>query len=141
MPVKFHQLQKTSLANKIKLKAFIVSLFTDHNKTLDTLDIIFCSDEYLLQINQQHLSHDYYTDIITFDLSFNKQSPIIGELYISVDMVKENAITNKKSFSNELHRVIFHGVLHLLGFKDKAEADVVIMRQKEEECLSGYFKP
>ena len=139
MSVNFHQLQPTRLANRNKLKEFIGSLFTTHQKSLDTLDIIFCSDEYLLQINQQHLHHDYYTDIITFDLSPSKKSPIIGELYISIDRVKENAVTNQTNFTNELHRVIFHGVLHLLGFKDKDKADIVIMRQMEEDCLTKYL--
>lgn len=139
MSVNFHSLQATTLTNKKKLKLFIGSLFSNYGKTLDSLDIIFCSDDYLLQINQQHLSHDYYTDIITFDLSINKKAAIIGELYISVDRVKENAITNKQSFITELHRVIFHGTLHLLGFKDKSKADILVMRSKEEECLSKYF--
>jgi probable rRNA maturation factor len=139
MPVNFHQLQPTSLSAKKKLKLFIENLFLHHKKQLESLDVIFCSDAYLLEMNNTHLSHDYYTDIITFDLSTNKKAPIIGELYISVDRVKENATTIKTSFQNELHRVIFHGALHLLGYKDKKKADITTMRSMEETCLSNYF--
>lgn len=140
MAVNFHHLQAFSLTNKKKLKEFIENLFIEHKKELDCLDIIFCSDDYLLGINQTHLSHDYYTDIITFDLSPNKKGPTIGELYISIDRVRDNALANKVTFKNELHRVIFHGSLHLLGFKDKKKADILLMRSNEEECLSSYFR-
>lgn len=140
MAVNFHQLQFTTLKDKKKLKIFIKNIFRLYKKELENLDIIFCSDAYLLQINQQHLAHDYYTDIITFDLSLNKKSPTIGELYISIDRVKENAKTNKQTTEAELHRVIFHGILHLLGFKDKSKANILIMRKKEEECLINYFR-
>jgi probable rRNA maturation factor len=139
MPVNFHQLYPTTLPSKKKLKLFIESMFTQNGKTLESLDVIFCSDEYLLQINQAHLAHDYYTDIITFDLSASKKAPIVGELYISIERVKENAITNEKTFQNELHRVIFHGVLHLLGYKDKKKADITTMRSMEGSTLSAYF--
>jgi probable rRNA maturation factor len=77
---------------------------------------------------------------ITFDLSESKTSPTIGEIYISVDRVKENAITHKTTFELELHRVIFHGALHLCGYKDKIKKDALLMRDKEEYCLSMYFE-
>ena len=104
------------------------------------MNYIFCSDEYLLEVNNNFLQHDFYTDIITFDLSLSKTSPTIGEIYISVDRVKENAITHKTSFELELHRVIFHGALHLCGYKDKTKKDALLMRDKEEDCLSMYFE-
>jgi probable rRNA maturation factor len=139
MAVSFHSIFPTTLSNKKKLKDFLELLFYKYKRELESLDIIFCSDEYLLEINQTHLSHDYYTDIITFDLSPNKKAATIGELYISIERVKENALTNHTSFKNELHRVIFHGTLHLLGFMDKKKEEIIIMRQKEEECLTAYF--
>ena len=100
---------------------------------------IFCSDDYLLGINQQFLEHDYYTDIITFDLSPSGKAPLEAELYISVDRVKENATTLGQPFYRELHRVIFHGLLHLMGYKDKQKKDQTLMRQMEEKLLTEYF--
>jgi len=98
---------------------------------------VFCSDDHLHQMNQQFLDHDTLTDIITFDLSENDNT-LAGEIYISIDRVKENAAKFKVSYTDELHRVIFHGALHLCGFKDKKDADKKVMRQKEDECLSEY---
>lgn len=139
MSVTFHELKNINLKNRKALKPFIHSMFLKENKTLHSMDIIFCSDEYLLQINKQHLNHDYYTDIITFDLSESITSSITAELYISIDRVKENAINNMTTLNNELHRVIFHGALHLCGYKDKSAKAVLIMRAKEEEYLKLYF--
>lgn len=100
---------------------------------------IFCSDEYLLNINKAHLQHDYYTDIITFDLSVSK-SETIGEIYISIDRVRDNAANLKVSIKEELHRVIFHGALHLCGYKDKTPKHEKEMRRAEDKYLSMYFK-
>ena len=140
MAVNFHNQTNYNLSSKTKLKAFLEKLFTTEGKQLDTLDIIFCDDEYLLQINRDHLAHDYYTDIITFDLSPSKKAATIAELYISIDRVKDNAKINKVTISNELHRVIFHGCLHLSGFKDKKPADIITMRKMEDKYLGLYFK-
>jgi probable rRNA maturation factor len=140
MPVTFHQLTKVNLQNRKALKAFIPQLFKKEGKTFEALTYIFCSDEYLLEVNKNFLQHDFYTDIITFDLSESKSSPTIGEIYISVDRVKENAITHETSFELELHRVIFHGTLHLCGYKDKTKKDALLMRDKEDDCLSMYFE-
>ena len=104
------------------------------DKELGDLTIIFCSDTYLLDLNRQHLDHDYFTDIITFDYS---DFPVVsGDLFISVDRVKENAFDFKVSFEHELHRVIIHGFLHLCGYLDKSEEDELIMRSKENQALS-----
>ena len=138
MSVTFHELEKVKLHSRKALKNFLVDIFLKEGRILETLSIVFCSDEYLLNINTQHLKHDYYTDIITFDLSETKKSPIIAELYISVERVKENSVTNKVSFINEIHRVIFHGVLHLCGFRDKLKTDIAVMRSKENAYLSKY---
>ena len=138
MSVVFHALQPVSLKNRTSLKLFISQLFDREGKSLQALDIIFCSDEYLLDINNKHLKHNYYTDIITFDLSDPTLSEIVGELYISVDRVKENSLSLHTKFSIELLRVIFHGALHLCGYKDKKQKDIKTMRQKEDEYLELF---
>ena len=97
-------------------------IFKKEDRPLDRLDLIFCSDAYLLQINQDFLGHSDLTDIITFDLSDEQDSS--AEIYISVDRVRENAKTFGVSVENELHRVIFHGILHLCGYKDKKPGDI-----------------
>lgn len=102
---------------------------------LAQISIILCSDDYLLSMNQEHLDHDYYTDIITFDLS-DAPEEIEGELYISTDRVKENADDLSLPFEIELHRVLIHGILHLIGYSDKSSADQKIMRGKEDAYLS-----
>jgi len=100
---------------------------------LGDINIIFCSDPYILGINLQYLSHDYFTDIITFDYS---EKPVIsGDLFISVDSVRENALFYGTEFSEELHRVIVHGILHLIGYDDHTEADTAVMRSKENYYL------
>jgi len=98
------------------------------------LNYIFCSDEYLLQINKEYLQHDFYTDIITFDNSEVKGT-LEGDIFISIDRVKENARTEQTRFRDELHRVMAHGLLHLCGYKDKTPAQQKIMRQKENAAL------
>jgi len=135
----FPESKVPALKERTKLKAFINKLFKKEGFKLGELSYVFCSDEYLLTLNQQHLQHDYYTDILTFDLSSSKKE-IEGEIYISIDRVRDNAENHDKTFINELHRVIFHGALHLCGYKDKTTAQEKIMRQKEDEWLALYFK-
>lgn len=128
------------LKNRKALKVFLEGLFFLEGKALEQLSIVFCSDNFLLNINQQYLQHDYYTDIITFDLS-NQNSPATeGEIYISLDRVKENANLLNIPQYLELHRVVFHGALHLCGYKDKKKSDKATMTQKENEYLERYFK-
>ncbi len=100
------------------------------------ISIVFCSDEYLLEMNRLYLHHDYYTDIITFDLG--NGSAIEGELYISIDRVKDNAINMDVPYLDELHRVIIHGILHLCGYKDKKQQDVLVMRGLEDKYLRNW---
>lgn len=133
----FHD-RNPAIKNRIKLKLFVEGLFKSEGKGLGQLSYIFCSDEYLLSINRSFLKHDFYTDVISFDLSEKKNS-IIGEIYISVDRVKENAKSLDISFNNELHRVIFHGALHFCGYKDKKKEDIKLMRSKEDFYLKRYF--
>ena len=137
--INFHFLDRNpTLANRKVLKLFIEQLFIKEKTGLESLSYIFCSDEYLLQVNKDFLKHDFYTDVITFDLSSTKET--VGEVYISIDRVKENAQTMGISFKNELHRVIFHGALHLCGYKDKTKADEASMRSKEDKYLNSYFQ-
>ena len=140
MSVVFHSLQPVVLKNRRSLKVFIKQVFEREGKSILSLDIIFCSDEYLLEINNKHLQHDYYTDIITFDLSDPNSTQTIGELYISIDRVKDNALSLQAKFSIELLRVVFHGALHLCGYKDKTPTDIKRMREKEDEYLNLYLK-
>ena len=127
------------LKQRNRLKSFLASTAESSKRPLGSLNIIFCCDEHLLGINRDFLQHDYYTDIITFDLSASSKAPLEAELYISVDRVKENATNLGQPFYRELHRVIFHGLLHLLGYKDKQKKDQALMREMEERLLGEYF--
>ena len=128
-----------TLANRVALKSFIEKKVKKEGYSIDSLTYVFCSDKYLLKINKDFLSHDYYTDIISFDLS-DVPGQLIGEVYISVDRVKDNAKTHGTSLKEELHRVIFHGALHFCGYKDKKPSDAKKMRQMEDAWLSAYMK-
>lgn len=139
MPVHFFFNDTTiSLTNRTGLKLFIASIFKSEGRQLQNLNYVFCSDEYLLEINRSSLNHDYYTDIITFDLSSVK-GVIEGEIYISVDRVRDNAQSLAVTIQEELHRVIFHGALHLCGYKDKSSKDSKAMRAAEDKYLGKYF--
>ena len=128
-----------TLKSKTELKAFIETLFKKEKTALATINYIFCSDKYLLSINQQFLNHDTYTDIITFGLH-DKGTPVVAEVYISTERVKENAATHGVTYTNEMLRVLFHGALHLCGYKDKSKADILTMRSKEDVYLKRYTK-
>ena len=138
--IHFHFLKgANSFSNRTRLKSFIISLFKKEGVKLEHIDYIFCSDGYLLEINRQHLQHDYYTDIITFGLSAPGQ-PVNAEIYISIDRVKDNARQFNTAIKEEVHRVIFHGALHLCGYKDKKTKDQELMRKMEDKYLRKYFK-
>lgn len=113
--------------------SWLNNLCVYHKTTLGDLSLIFCSDNYLLELNKEHLDHDYFTDIITFNYNDNDVS---GDLFISVDRVKENAIEAKVGFMDEINRVVAHGVLHLIGFNDKSEAEQKEMRLQENRALN-----
>lgn len=125
----------TIIRGKRDIYTWLNTVATLENKRIQSLNIILCSDEFLLSMNQKHLNHDYYTDVITFDLSENSTFLIEGEIYISVDRVKENAELLNQQFIDELHRIMVHGLLHLCGFKDKTSTQQKIMRHKEDEYL------
>ena len=138
-PVTFHFLKAVHFTKRRALKAFIPTIFKREKVAFKSLSYIFCSDDYLLDINRQYLQHDYYTDIITFDLSQGGGS-VAGEIYISVDRVKDNARQFNTTMTEELHRVIFHGALHLCGYKDKTAKEEKLMRDKEAEYLVRWKK-
>lgn len=104
-------------------------------KTPEEIAYIFCTDDYLLAINQRFLHHDTYTDIVTFDYAKGSKN-LVGEVYISVDRVRDNAKTLNVPFEDELRRVVAHGLLHLCGYRDKTKAEKAAMRKKEDHCLS-----
>lgn len=118
---------------KRKITRWIKETITSEGKTLGDISFIFCSDTYLLEVNKQYLNHDYFTDIITFD--YVEGNLISGDIFISCDRVKENAAEFKTGFDNELFRIIIHGVLHLLGYKDKSKKDKLLMTEKEDLYL------
>lgn len=134
MATLFHSIDSSfTIAEKRALKAWIAFACNHFEKKPGDINIILCSDDYLLKMNREHLNHDYYTDIITFEYSSN---PVSGDLYISSDRVSENAQNQCVSIENEMHRVIIHGVLHILGFKDKSSKDADKMRSMEDYFLS-----
>ena len=125
------------LPNKEQLSIWIEETIENEDREAGILSVIFCSDDYLLEINKKYLNHDYYTDIITFDYVDTELigSPISGDLFISIDTVGRNAFEYKVQFKTELHRVIIHGILHLLGYKDKTSSESLEMRTKEDFYL------
>ena len=134
----FFQETKITLSDRARLKLFIEQLFKKEKKDLADLNYIFCSDKVLLDMNRQFLKHDYYTDIITFNFSDSTES-VEGEIYISVDRIRENARNLGITIKEELHRVIFHGALHLCGYKDKLPRDKKKMTRAEDKYLGIYL--
>ena len=114
----------------------INELIKSENYELGEITVVFCNDEYLLEMNRTYLNHDYYTDIITFD--YSEEIIISGDLFVSIDRIIENSSSFDVSFNHELSRVIYHGVLHLCGYKDKSEEDIKAMRGKENYYLEKF---
>ena len=131
--------KSTSLRSRTELKTFINKQCLKEGVHIETLQYVFCSDTFLLDINKRFLNHNFYTDIISFDLSEQK-GRLIGDVYISIDRVKENAKTEGNLYTHELLRVIFHGALHFCGYKDKKPADQKTMRSMEDKWLKAYLK-
>jgi len=133
--IRFHSIDlKFSPKNKTQIIHWLQSAILNEGRRLGDLEFSFMSDSALLEINKNHLNHDYYTDIISFE--YNEADIISGDILISIDRVQENAREFKVNFLDELHRVIIHGVLHLCGYKDKTEAERLNMRAKEDYYLS-----
>ena len=134
MPVYFHNEDVKLEVNSSELSTWIKDAVNSFGFLVGDLNVIFCSDEHLKEINIKYLNHDYYTDIITFD--YSEKTLINGDLFISTDRIKENSSINKVKFIVELYRVIIHGVLHLCGFNDKTSAEKKKIREKEDYLLS-----
>ena len=125
------------LKDKRKLKKCLVDFALSEGKETGEINYIFCSDEYLLDMNKKFLKHDYYTDIISFQ---SDDDPLSGDIYISIDRVTENAKNLNIDFKNELFRVIGHGLLHFIGYKDKTNEDKKLMSTKEDELIYLILK-
>lgn len=126
---------KFDLKSKSKIKKWITQVADNEKYIIENLNYIFCSDSYLLEINQTYLKHDTFTDIITFDNS-EFENEIIGDIYISIERVKENCQKLEQKFEQELHRVMIHGLLHLCGYKDKKPAEKQKMTEMEDKSLA-----
>lgn len=128
-----------TLRHRGELKKSIERLLKRKGKNLSSLNYIFCSDNRLREINRQFLNHDYFTDIITFDLSETKDE-LVAEVYISVDRVRDNARTHRTTLASETLRVIYHGALHLCGYKDKTLKEKKIMRDREDKLINLFLR-
>jgi len=137
MPVEFYN-QDTdfTVENPDKISTWIEEAIVDDDAELGEITVIFCSDEYLLELNKKSLNHDYYTDVITFNNTVD--NIISGDIYISVDTVSDNATVYSTTFENELLRVIIHGVLHLIGFNDESDDEKKEMQQQEDLQLIKF---
>jgi rRNA maturation RNase YbeY len=134
MAIFFHTIDiDPRLKHKTALKSWINDCVLAENKKTGDINVIFCSDDYLLELNRTHLNHNYFTDIITFD--FTTKEVLSGDLYISFERVQDNALHNEIQLETELYRVIIHGVMHLCGYKDKTKKEALLMRAQEEKCL------
>jgi rRNA maturation RNase YbeY len=127
-----------NLVDRRILKLWVKQVAEAEGKSVGDIAYIFCSDEYLLSLNKSYLEHDYYTDVITFD--YTSGDFIAGDIFISVDRVRANAVEYEVSFRSELYRVMIHGILHLCSYQDLAEADGKIMRDKEDFYLKFLMK-
>jgi len=125
-----------NIKQRRRYKSWLKNVLVSERKTLGEINIIFCSDEYLLKVNQMYLNHDYFTDIITFN--YNDETCINGDLFLSIDRIKENAAELSLGFIQELNRVMVHGVLHLLGYDDHSPEDILRIREKESYYLTKF---
>lgn len=125
-----------SFVSKNELKRFVKELTKLEGKILKDLSLVFTDDDYLLEVNKQYLNHDYFTDVITFDYSSFPE--VSGDIMISLERVKDNALSMNLRFEDEFYRVVFHGMLHLCGYKDKKKEDILVMREKEDYYLNLF---
>ena len=128
--------QIPGFVSKKELKRFVKELVAHEGKQLKELSLVFTDDEYLLEVNKQYLNHDYFTDVITFD--YSDFPNVSGDVMISLDRVKDNAQSMDLDFETELYRVVFHGTLHLCGYKDKKKEDEALMRSKEDFYIQMF---
>jgi probable rRNA maturation factor len=126
------------LKQKIKTRNWLINIAREEKNSLPDINFIFCSDDYLSDLNRKYLHHDTLTDVLTFpDLAVTNK--ISGDIYISIDRIKENAVKYGQPFDHELARVMVHGVLHLLGYQDKNQKDKMLMTQKEDYYLNKFL--
>ena len=130
----YSELPKFSLSDTRRTSNWLARIARGEDLKIDSLTYVFCSDAYLRDLNREYLGKSYLTDILSFE--YSDKSTLTGEIYISIDRVKENAVEYKQPFSTELRRVMAHGLLHLIGFKDKTTSQKALMRKKEDACLS-----
>ena len=135
----FSENKNFKISNKKEIRALLKKICKKENKKISFINCVFCSDNRLLEINKKYLNHTSLTDVVTFDFTTSKKT-IEGDIYISIDRVKENAKKYKETFKKELLRVIIHGLLHLIGFLDKTKEEKNTMTLKENEYLSLYSK-
>lgn len=135
--IEFFSENDFQLQNEGAIIKWLSQIISSEKYTLGEVSFVFCDDEYLHKINLEFLNHDTYTDIITFDYSLGRE--INGEIYVSTQRVKENASQLSIEFTEELHRVMVHGILHLCGYGDKTALEVKIMREKEDEALNAFL--
>ena len=124
---------KFELKGKLQNNRWLKFVAESEIRKIGDISIVFCSDNYILDVNMKYLQHDYFTDIITFD--YCEKNVLSGDLFISIDSVRENSIFYKTEFSDELNRVIVHGILHLIGYDDHSDSDIITMREKENYYL------
>jgi rRNA maturation RNase YbeY len=134
--ISFNYELEFQLENEEQYSSWISNVILSENKKEGDINYIFCDDEYILEINKQYLDHDYYTDIISFDYSVGNE--LHGDIFISIERVRENAVEFDVTFDEELKRVLAHGVLHYCGYKDKTEEEELIMRSKEDEKIKMF---
>ena len=135
----FHfRFQSPLFKKRTHLKAFIESIFKREKKKIEEINFVFCKSQHVLSLNKKYLKHNYNTDILTFNLS-ESNKPIIADIFISPEQVLKNAKTYNTSFNKEIHRVIFHGVLHLCGYNDKTLKEKQTIRSLEDFYLNEYF--
>jgi len=134
--ISFNYETEFELHNEADFSRWLSEVILSENKKEGEINYIFCDDDYLLEINQQYLEHDTLTDIISFDYSVGNE--INGDIFVSVERVKENASDYKVIFDEEIQRVLVHGILHYCGYKDKTEADELAMRAKEDEKMKMF---
>ena len=134
--ISFNYELEFQLENEEQYSSWISNVISSENKKDGDINYIFCDDEYILEINKQYLNHDYYTDIISFDYSVGNE--LHGDIFVSIERVRENAIEFEVTFDEELKRVLAHGVLHYCGYKDKTKEEELIMRSKEDEKIKMF---
>ena len=134
--ISFNYELEFQLENEEQYSSWISNVISSENKKEGDINYIFCDDEYILEINKQYLDHDYYTDIISFDYSVGNE--LHGDIFVSIERVRENAIEFEVTFDEELKRVLAHGVLHYCGYKDKTEEEELLMRTKEDEKIKMF---